>query len=337
MKVLVTGCAGFIGSHLSLALARRGDEVAGIDNLNAYYSPALKEARLRRLLGADPRGGRGSLYPNFSFRKADLTDFAALDGIFREGGFDVVCNLAAQAGVRYSIDHPRTYIESNIVGFFNILECCRAHGVRRLVYASSSSVYGGNAKVPFSEDDRVDSPKSLYAATKKSDELMACVYSSLYGIRSTGLRFFTVYGPWGRPDMSPILFADAITQGRPIRLFNGGDMVRDFTYIDDIVRGTVLAIDNPPAGSGTPATVYNIGCSHPVRLMEFIAALERALGRKAQFEKLPMQPGDVPVTAADTSKIARELGYSPTVRIDEGTRRFAQWYESCYAPARQQL
>lgn len=336
MKVLVTGCAGFIGSHLSLALARRGDEVAGIDNLNGYYSPALKEARLRRLLGADPRGGRSSQYPNFSFCKADLTDFASLDGVFREGGFDVVCNLAAQAGVRYSIDHPRTYIESNIVGFFNILECCRTHGVRRLVYASSSSVYGGNAKVPFSEDDRVDSPKSLYAATKKSNELMACVYSSLYGIRSTGLRFFTVYGPWGRPDMSPILFADAITQGRPIRLFNGGDMVRDFTYIDDIVRGTVLAIDNPPAGAGTPATVYNIGCSHPVRLMEFIAALERALGRKAQFEKLPMQPGDVPVTAADTSKIARELGYSPTVRIDEGTRRFAQWYESCYAPARQQ-
>lgn len=335
MKVLVTGCAGFIGSQLSLALARRGDEVAGIDNLNDYYSPALKEARLRRLLGADPRGGRSSQYPNFSFRRADLTDFAALDGIFREGGFDVVCNLAAQAGVRYSIDHPRTYIESNIVGFFNILECCRAHGVGRLVYASSSSVYGGNTKVPFSEDDRVDSPKSLYAATKKSNELMASVYSSLYGIRSTGLRYFTVYGPWGRPDMSPILFADAITQGKPIRLFNGGDMVRDFTYIDDIIRGTVLAIDNPPAAD-TPATVYNIGCSHPVRLMDFIAALERALGRRARFEKLPMQPGDVHVTAADTSKISRELGYSPTVRIDEGTRRFAQWYESYYAAARRQ-
>lgn len=332
MKVLVTGCAGFIGSHLSLALARRGDKVKGIDNLNNYYSPALKEARLRQCLGADPQSGQSSRYPNFSFSKADLTDMATLDRIFAEedGGFDVVCNLAAQAGVRYSIDHPRTYIESNIVGFFNILECCRAHGVKQIVYASSSSVYGGNTKVPFSESDRVDNPKSLYAATKKSDELMANVYSSLYGIRTTGLRYFTVYGPWGRPDMSPILFADAITQGRPIRLFNGGDMVRDYTYIDDIVNGTMLAIDNPPA-TGTPATVYNIGCSHPVKLMDFIAALERALGKKAQFEKLPMQPGDVHTTAADTSKISRELGYAPTVRIDEGTRRFAQWYKSYYA------
>lgn len=332
MKVLVTGCAGFIGSHLSLALARRGDEVKGIDNLNNYYSPALKEARLSQCLGTDTPSGQSSRYPNFSFTKADLTDMDTLDRIFaeEEGGFDVVCNLAAQAGVRYSIDHPRTYIESNIVGFFNILECCRAHGVKQIVYASSSSVYGGNTKVPFSESDRVDNPKSLYAATKKSDELMANVYSSLYGIRTTGLRYFTVYGPWGRPDMSPILFADAITRGRPIRLFNGGDMVRDYTYIDDIVSGTMLAIDNPPAAEA-PATVYNIGCSHPVKLMDFIAALERALGKKAQFEKLPMQPGDVHTTAADTSKISRELGYSPTVRIDEGTRRFAQWYENYYA------
>lgn len=332
MKVLVTGCAGFIGSHLSLALVRRGDEVKGIDNLNNYYSPALKEARLSQCLGTDPQSGQSSRYPNFSFTKADLTDMDTLDRIFaeEEGGFDVVCNLAAQAGVRYSIDHPRTYIESNIVGFFNILECCRAHGVKQIVYASSSSVYGGNTKVPFSESDRVDNPKSLYAATKKSDELMANVYSSLYGIRTTGLRYFTVYGPWGRPDMSPILFADAITRGRPIRLFNGGDMVRDYTYIDDIVSGTMLAIDNPPAADA-PATVYNIGCSHPVKLMDFIAALERALGKKAQFEKLPMQPGDVHTTAADTSKISRELGYSPTVRIDEGTRRFAQWYENYYA------
>lgn len=341
MKILLTGAAGFIGSAVCRRLIDRGDTVVGLDNINDYYDPDLKYGRLAALgIARDDvdwyRFAVSSSDPRFSFIRMNLEDAQAMRMLFANGAFDAVINLAAQAGVRYSITNPQAYIESNVDGFINILEGCRHNGVKHLVYASSSSVYGLNGKVPFSEHDGIAHPVSLYAATKKSNELMACVYSSLYGIRSTGLRFFTVYGPWGRPDMSPILFADAITQGRPIRLFNGGDMVRDFTYIDDIVRGTVLAIDNPPAGSGTPATVYNIGCSHPVRLMEFIAALERALGRKAQFEKLPMQPGDVPVTAADTSKIARELGYSPTVRIDEGTRRFAQWYESCYAPARQQ-
>ena len=324
MKVLVTGGAGFIGYHLSLALAGRGDEVVCIDSLNNYYNPELKLARLRALGVCDADKGESSVYGNLRFKKLDISDFGSLEKLFREEKFDVVCNLAAQAGVRYSIDHPRSYIESNIVGFFNILECCRNH-CETLVYASSSSVYGGNTKAPFSEDDKVDNPKSLYAATKKSDELMTHVYSSLYGIRTTGLRYFTVYGPWGRPDMSPVLFANAITEGKPIRLFNGGDMIRDFTYIDDIVRGTLLAIDNAPQG-GVPSTVYNIGCSHPVKLMEFVRALESALGKKAEFEMLPMQPGDVYMTSADTSKISHELGYAPTVNITEGTRRFAEWY-----------
>lgn len=324
MKVLVTGCAGFIGHALSLALAMRGDVVVGIDNINNYYNPALKTARLRDM-GIDLPDGKSKVYGNLRFVKADLNDCGFLDNLFKLEKFDAVCNLAAQAGVRYSIDHPRSYIESNVVGFFNILELCRHNGVGTLVYASSSSVYGGNTKTPFSESDKADCPKSLYAATKKSDELMAHVYSSLYGIRTTGLRYFTVYGPWGRPDMSPVLFANAITGHKPINLFNGGDMVRDFTYIDDIVRGTLSAIDNPARGE-VPATVYNIGCSRPVKLMRFIEALENALGMKAEFNKLPMQPGDVHVTAADTTKIAAELGYSPTVEIGEGTQKFAEWY-----------
>lgn len=326
MKILVTGAAGFIGYHLSLLLAQRGDEVTGVDNLNDYYTPILKAQRLRNLGIDDPTaGGISSIYPNLRFSRLDITDDAALREVFSATQFDAVCNLAAQAGVRYSIDHPRSYINSNIVGFFNIMECCRHFNVKTLVYASSSSVYGGNEKTPFSEDDRVDNPKSLYAATKKSNELMANVYSSLYGIRATGLRFFTVYGPWGRPDMSPILFANAITQGRPIKLFNHGDMVRDFTYIDDIVRGTALALLNPPEGD-TLHRVYNIGCSRPVKLMQFIGALENALGCKAQFEMLPMQPGDVYITSADTTKISTELGYNPTMNIEEGTQKFAQWY-----------
>mgnify|MGYP002523687268 CR=1 FL=1 len=324
MKVLVTGAAGFIGYHLSRALVRRGDEVVCVDSLNNYYNPELKLARLRALGVDNIRRGVSNLYGNISFRKLDISDYADVEKLFHEERFDVVCNLAAQAGVRYSIDHPRSYIENNIVGFFNILECCRNY-CDTLVYASSSSVYGSNTKTPFSESDKVDSPKSLYAATKKSDELMAHVYSSLYGIKTTGLRYFTVYGPWGRPDMSPVLFANAITAGKPIRLFNGGDMVRDFTFIDDIIRGTLLAIDNAPKGK-VPSTVYNVGCSHPVRLMEFVHALECALGKKAEFEMLPMQPGDVYMTSADTSKISRELGYAPTVNINEGTRRFAEWY-----------
>ncbi len=324
MRILITGCAGFIGHQLSVSLAKRGEEVVGIDNLNNYYNPALKLARLADM-GVDIADGKSNMFPYFRFINSDIADNDTLNSIFAREKFDVVCNLAAQAGVRYSIDHPRSYIESNVVGFFNILECCRYNGVGTLVYASSSSVYGGNTKTPFCEEDRVDNPKSLYAATKKSDELMARVYSSLYGIKTTGLRYFTVYGPWGRPDMSPVLFANAITQRKPIRLFNGGDMVRDFTYIDDIINGTLLAIDSPATGD-VPATVYNIGCSRPVKLMDFISALEKALNMNAEFEILPMQPGDVYVTAADTTKISQELGYNPTINIEEGTRRFVEWY-----------
>ena len=325
MKILITGGAGFIGSAVAAALAGRGDEVTIIDNLNTYYNPALKEARLREIGIASAGGGVSSRYPSLRFRRLDITDADAVDRLFAEGHFTHVCHLAAQAGVRYSIDHPRTYIETNILGYFNVLDACRRHGVRRLVYASSSSVYGGNTKTPFSEADRVDNPRSLYAATKKSDELMAHVYTSIYGIGTTGLRYFTVYGPWGRPDMSPVLFANAITEGRPIRLFNGGDMIRDFTYISDIVRGTVLAIDAIREGE---ANVYNIGCSHPVKLMDFVRTLEEALGRKAEYEMLPMQAGDVYVTSADTSLITRTLGYHPTVSIDEGLRLFAKWYRA---------
>lgn len=325
MKILITGGAGFIGSAVAAALAGRGDEVTIIDDLNTYYNPALKEARLREIGIASAGGGVSSRYPSLRFRRLDITDADAVDRLFAEGHFTHVCHLAAQAGVRYSIDHPRTYIETNILGYFNVLDACRRHGVRRLVYASSSSVYGGNTKTPFSEADRVDNPRSLYAATKKSDELMAHVYTSIYGMGTTGLRYFTVYGPWGRPDMSPVLFANAITEGRPIRLFNGGDMIRDFTYISDIVRGTVLAIDAIREGE---ANVYNIGCSHPVKLMDFVRTLEEALGRKAEYEMLPMQAGDVYVTSADTSLITRTLGYHPTVSIDEGLRLFAEWYRA---------
>ena len=325
MKILITGGAGFIGSAVAAALAGRGDEVTIIDNLNTYYNPALKEARLREIGIASAGDGVSSRYPSLRFRRLDITDADAVDRLFAEGHFTHVCHLAAQAGVRYSIDHPRTYIETNILGYFNVLDACRRHGVRRLVYASSSRVYGGNTKTPFSEADRVDNPRSLYAATKKSDELMAHVYTSIYGMGTTGLRYFTVYGPWGRPDMSPVLFANAITEGRPIRLFNGGDMIRDFTYISDIVRGTVLAIDAIREGE---ANVYNIGCSHPVKLMDFVRTLEEALGRKAEYEMLPMQAGDVYVTSADTSLITRTLGYHPTVSIDEGLRLFAKWYRA---------
>lgn len=332
MKILITGVAGFIGFHLARKLLTRGDTVVGLDNINDYYISALKFARLECLgiNGKCAEDGRepvsSDLFPNFTFCKADIIDRETLDEIFTCEEFDCVCNLAAQAGVRYSIDNPDSYIRSNIVGFYNVLECCRRHNVRNLVYASSSSVYGANTKTPFSETDRTDCPKSLYAATKKSDELMAYSYSDLFGLRTTGLRYFTVYGAWGRPDMSPILFANAITSGKPIRLFNGGDMVRDFTYIDDIVEGTVLAIDNPPAAD-EPSRIFNIGCSNPVKLPDFIAALEQSLGQKAEFEILPMQPGDVPVTFADTSRAVSVLGYSPKTTISQGVAEFAKWYK----------
>ena len=319
MKVLVTGAAGFVGFHLVQRLLGRGDEVVGLDNLSDYYSVALKEARL-----AQVRSGR------FRFVKMDLADREALPALFAAERFDAVVNLAAQAGVRYSVENPWAYVDSNVVGFLNVLECCRHNPVRHLVYASSSSVYGGNEKTPFSEEDRVDDPVSLYAATKKSDELMAACYSKLYGIPTTGLRFFTVYGPWGRPDMSPMLFASAILAGKPLKVFNHGDMLRDFTYVDDIVEGVVRVLDRQPARH----EIYNIGCSHPVRLMDFISELERALGRKAEKILLPMQPGDVYQTYADTSKLERELGYKPRVMLREGIDRFVAWYLSDENPLR---
>lgn len=314
MKVLVTGAAGFIGFHLSRRLLDRGDEVVGIDNLNDYYPVVLKEARLAEL----------SPYEKFRFIRMDISDREALPALFGEEKFDCVVNLAAQAGVRYSIENPWAYVDSNLVGFVNILECCRHFPVGHLVYASSSSVYGGNEKTPFSEEDKVDSPVSLYAATKKADELMAACYSKLYGIHATGLRFFTVYGPWGRPDMSPVLFASAIMEGRPIKVFNNGDMMRDFTYIDDIIEGVVRVMDKAPSGS----EVYNIGCSRPVRLMDFISEIETACGRSAEKIMMPMQPGDVYQTYADTSKLERDFGYRPGVTLHEGISKFIDWYKS---------
>lgn len=319
MKVLVTGAAGFIGFHLVQRLLGRGDEVVGLDNLSDYYSVALKEARL-----AQVRSDR------FRFVRMDLADRAALPALFAAERFDAVVNLAAQAGVRYSVENPWAYVDSNVVGFLNVLECCRHYPVRHLVYASSSSVYGGNEKTPFSEEDRVDDPVSLYAATKKSDELMAGCYAHLYGIPATGLRLFTVYGPWGRPDMSPMLFASAILAGKPVKVFNHGDMLRDFTYVDDIVEGMVRVLDRVPQKH----EVFNIGCSNPVRLMDFISELERALGREAEKIMLPMQPGDVYQTYADTTKLERKLGYKPRVMLREGVDRFVAWYLSDQNPLR---
>ena len=316
MKILVTGAAGFIGSKLMAELVKRGDDVVGIDNFNDYYDVRLKYGRLKEF--------------GLNVLKMDLADKASLDGLFEKEHFDKVVNLAAQAGVRYSITNPYAYLQSNLVGFLNILEACRNFGVGHLVYASSSSVYGMNARVPYSEADKVDSPVSLYAATKKSNELMAHAYCKLYGISMTGLRFFTVYGPWGRPDMSPMLFASAISRGEAIKVFNGGDMIRDFTYIDDIVEGTVRCIDREPApdNNGLRYRVYNIGCSHPVKLMDFISEIEQAMGCEAKKVFLPMQPGDVYQTNADTSLLEAEVGYKPHVRLHEGIAEFAKWYKS---------
>ena len=319
MKVLVTGAAGFIGFHLVQRLLGRGDEVVGLDNLNAYYPVVLKEARLAQIDSE-----------RFRFVRMDLADREALPALFAAERFDAVVNLAAQAGVRYSVENPWAYVDSNVVGFLNILECCRHYPVRHLVYASSSSVYGGNEKTPFSEEDRVDNPVSLYAATKKADELMAGCYCHLYGLKATGLRFFTVYGPWGRPDMSPMLFASAILAGKPIKVFNHGDMLRDFTYIDDIVEGVVRVLDRVP----DKHEVFNIGCSSPVKLMDFIAEIENAYGEPAKKEFLPMQPGDVYQTYADTGKLERELGYKPSVKLREGIGRFVDWYLSDLNPLR---
>lgn len=330
MKILVTGAAGFIGFHLTRSLAERGDDVVGLDCINDYYDVNLKYGRLTengidRECVSDGKMTKSSKYDNMRFVKMKLEDRDMLQDLFERERFDKVMNLAAQAGVRYSLENPYAYVDSNLVGFVNLLECCRHYPVKHLVYASSSSVYGTNAKVPFSEDDRVDTPVSLYAATKKADELMAHTYSHLYGIPSTGLRFFTVYGPWGRPDMSPILFADAMTKGEPIKVFNNGDMSRDFTYIDDIVEGTLRVIDKAPEGR-TPYRIYNIGCGHPTRLMDFIHTIEACLGKKAVMKMLPMQPGDVYRTYADTTRLETEMGYKPKVQLEEGIRAFVEWY-----------
>ena len=340
MKILVTGAAGFIGSKIACLLASRGDEVVGLDNVNDYYDVRMKAGRLRQLgfttddqcdLPWHVMQQSGTLH-SLRFIRMGIEQKEQLDQLFETEHFDAVVNLAAQAGVRYSITNPYAYLTSNMVGFLNILECCRNHPVKHLLYASSSSVYGLNSKAPFSEEDKVDSPVSLYAASKKSNELMAHSYSKLYGIPCTGLRYFTVYGPWGRPDMSPMLFADAISHDRPINVFNNGDMIRDFTFIDDIAAGTILCLDQPPVAeacaNGVPARVYNIGCSNPVKLMDFIREIESALGKEAQKIMKPMQPGDVYMTNADTTKLEQEIGYKPVVQLHEGIRKFIAWYQS---------
>ncbi|VTR34953.1 NAD-dependent epimerase [Sphingobacterium thalpophilum] len=334
-KILVTGAAGFIGFHLCKRLADQGNVVVGLDNINDYYDVNLKYARLHEL-GIDRSEAEqfnhkvtSSIHSNLTFLRMNLEDREQLPTLFQEESFDAVVNLAAQAGVRYSLENPMAYVDSNIVGFVNILECCRHHKIGHLVYASSSSVYGENGKVPFSEDDRVDYPVSLYAATKKANELMAHTYSHLYQIPTSGLRFFTVYGPWGRPDMAPILFASAITEDRPIKVFNNGQMSRDFTYIDDIVQGIIITLNNPPTMDHGQAyyQVFNIGNGSPVSLMEFIETLEINLGKVADKNMLPMQPGDVPRTWADTEHL-NALGYHSTTPIKSGVAEFVKWYNN---------
>ena len=331
MKILVTGTAGFIGFFTAKKLLETNNDIVGIDSINDYYDHRLKKARLYES-GVDSdiidynKEVQSIKYLGYRFIKINLEDKEALLRLFEKEHFDKVCHLAAQAGVRYSIENPNSYINSNLVGFANILECCRHYDVKHLIYASSSSVYGGNDKVPYSEDDRVDNPVSLYAATKRANELLANVYARLYGISATGLRFFTVYGPWGRPDMAPFLFAKAISCGEPIKVFNNGNLSRDFTYIDDIVEGLIKVVDKHPMEPEN--RIYNIGCSHPVNLMEFIEILEKAIGKPAKKVFLPMQPGDVYQTYADTSKLERDFGYKPTTSISEGIRKFIQWYQS---------
>ncbi len=350
MKILVTGAAGFIGHNLAKKLLERGDEVVGIDNINDYYDVNLKYGRLADTgidvsrLKEDPDAAhRSKTYANYTFLKRDMSDRAGMEELFAAYRFDAVCNLAAQAGVRYSLENPHAYVDANVVGFLHILEGCRHHGVKNLCYASSSSVYGLNTSQPFKTSDHTDHPVSLYAATKKSNEMMAHTYSHLYDIHTTGLRFFTVYGPWGRPDMAPMLFADAILHDRPIKVFNHGDMSRDFTYIDDITDGVIRVIDNPskpdeawdaqhpdPSRSSAPYKLYNIGNNAPVRLMDFIQTLEKKLGKEAKKEMLPMQPGDVQSTYADVSGLIEDMGYKPNTSIDEGVEKFVAWYRDFY-------
>lgn len=326
MKYLVTGAAGFIGSRVAEDLALLGHEVVGLDNLNDYYDPNLKLARLNRIETLLSEQGKQA---NFRFLKLDLADREGIASLFAAEQFQRVIHLAAQAGVRYSIDNPMAYVDSNLVGMMTILEGCRHNKVEHLVYASSSSVYGNQEKVPFSEDDRVDHPISLYAATKKANELMAHTYSHLYQLTTTGLRFFTVYGPWGRPDMAPWLFTEAIMNGKPIKVFNNGNLMRDFTYIDDIVKGVLSVQDLVPAKPGT-AALYNIGNNQPVKLEDFITTVENAVGVKAEKILLPMQPGDVYQTCADVSKLHNSVGFAPTTTLAQGIRSFVQWYKGFY-------
>lgn len=348
MKILLTGTAGFIGFHLANRLVARGDEVVGLDIVNDYYDTKLKYDRLKYAGFCEDDIEYNQLitsekYPNYRFIKLDLEDEENLNALFKAEQFEVVCNLAAQAGVRYSLQNPRAYINSNIIGFINILEACRHNGVKHLAYASSSSVYGLNEKMPFSTSDNVDHPVSLYAASKKSNELMAHTYSHLFGLPTTGLRFFTVYGPWGRPDMALFLFTKAILEGKPIQVFNHGNMVRDFTYVDDIVEGLVRVIDHPPGGNETwnpqqpdpstskaPYKIYNIGNQNPVKLLDFIEAIEQNLGKSAEKEFLPIQPGDVAATAADVSDLVENLGYKPNTSVQTGIEQFVKWYRMYY-------
>jgi UDP-glucuronate 4-epimerase len=333
MKVLVTGAAGFIGFHVCRYLLDRGDEVVGIDNLNDYYEVELKHARLNELRP----------YANFRFMRMDIADRTAMAALFEAEGFNRVVHLAAQAGVRYSLENPHAYAESNLLGFLNILEGCRRESIEHLVYASSSSVYGANETMPFSVHDNVDHPVSLYAATKKANELMAHSYSHLYGLPTTGLRFFTVYGPWGRPDMSPFLFTRAILDGKPLKVFNHGKHRRDFTYIDDIVEGVVHCLDRvaggnaewsgqqpDPSSSKAPWRVYNIGNSEPVELLTYIELIEKALGKSTTKELLPLQPGDVEHTYADVTDLVKDTGYKPKISVEEGIKQFVAWYRAFY-------
>ncbi len=333
MRILVTGAAGFIGYHVSERLLARGDEVVGLDNLNPYYDPTLKQARLERLRAHD----------RFQFERLDLADRTAMDALFARGGIERVVHLGAQAGVRYSIENPHAYVDSNLTGTLHVLEGCRHHRVQHLVFASTSSVYGANTKMPFSVHQNVDHPLSFYAATKKANELMAHSYASLYGLPVTGLRFFTVYGPWGRPDMALFLFARNILAGKPIDVFNYGRHRRDFTFVDDIAGGVVAALDhvatpNPawngddpdPATAAAPYRLYNIGNNRPVELMHYIEVLERCLGRKADKNLLPLQAGDVPDTWADAEDLVRDVGYRPATPIEEGVRLFVEWYLDYY-------
>jgi len=348
MKILVTGTAGFIGYHLAEKLIKRGDTVVGLDNINDYYDVNVKYGRLEQtgINKNDIEYGKpviSSKYGNYKFIKLNLEDREGLERLFKEQNFDRVCNLAAQAGVRYSLTNPYAYIDSNISGFMNILECCRHNSIEHLAYASSSSVYGLNEIMPFSTSHNVDHPISLYAASKKANELMAHTYSHLYRLPTTGLRFFTVYGPWGRPDMALFLFTKAILEGRTIDVFNNGNMQRDFTYVDDIVEGIMRVIDNPPTGkkswdpknpdpgsSAAPYKIYNIGNSSPVKLMDFIEAIEKVLGKKADKNLLPMQAGDVPATWADVKDLVEDLGYKPATTVEEGVSRFIIWYKDFF-------